>query len=224
MEHAGQLHVVDVTAPAGQYPQVLDPLHLGADEPHRALPVGGALRGRGRVPRGGRAGQGHPAGSQLHAVDDRLVTGAPAEVARELLAELRLGPPVPLLQQRVGGHHEAGRAEAALEAVALAERLLQRVQPPVLLEALDRRHLRAPRLHREHQARADGDAVDEHGARPAHPVLAPEVGPGRRNCCQKGSWTQRFADSTSPSRALPLTVSLTTSVVIRFPFARSYAS
>ena len=33
-------------------------------------------------------------------------------------------------------------------------------------------------LHGEHQARAGGLAVDEDGARAAHPVLAPEVGAG----------------------------------------------
>ena len=43
-------------------------------------------------------------------------------------------------------------------------------------ESLDRRDRRAPRLHREHQARAHGLTVEQHGARAAHAVLAPEVG------------------------------------------------
>ena len=36
----------------------------------------------------------------------------------------------------------------------------------------------AARLHREHQARPDADAVDHHGARAADAVLTPEVGAG----------------------------------------------
>ena len=42
-------------------------------------------------------------------------------------------------------------------------------------ESLDRRDRCAPRLDREHEARPDRLAVDQHGARPAHAVLAPEV-------------------------------------------------
>ncbi len=39
VEHVRQLHVVDVAAPTGQDPPVLDPLHLGAHEPHLAHPL-----------------------------------------------------------------------------------------------------------------------------------------------------------------------------------------
>ena len=45
-------------------------------------------------------------------------------------------------------------------------------------EALDRGDLAAVGLHREHQAGPDGCAVEQHGARAADAVLAPEVGAG----------------------------------------------
>ena len=72
---------------------------------------------------------------------------------------------------------ETGRAEAALQAVGLSEGLLYRVERSVVgREALHRGHLAAHRLDREQQARADGVAVEEHGAGPAHAVLARQVG------------------------------------------------
>ena len=72
-----------------------------------------------------------------------------------------------------------GRAEAALERVALADRLLQRVQVLGVAEALDGEHLLAPGLDREHEARPDGDTVDDHGAGAADAVLAAEMGAGQ---------------------------------------------
>ena len=65
------------------------------------------------------------------------------------------------------------------KAVALAERLLERVQRVAVGEAFDGRDVGAVGLDGEHQARPDGFAVDEHGARAAHAVLAPEVGAGQ---------------------------------------------
>ena len=59
------------------------------------------------------------------------------------------------LQQRVARHHHAGRAEAALQAVLLAEALLHRIELAVLLEPLDRHDLAAVGLHREHRAGLD---------------------------------------------------------------------
>ena len=50
--------------------------------------------------------------------------------------------------------------------------------PSGAADPLDRRDLGAVGLHGEHQARADGLAVEEHGARAAHTVLAAEVGAG----------------------------------------------
>ena len=78
-------------------------------------------------------------------------------------------------------HDEPRRAEPALQAVRLTERLLHRAERPVGgTDALDRDDVGALGLHREHQARPHRVAVDEHGARAADPVLAPEVRTGER--------------------------------------------
>jgi hypothetical protein len=82
-------------------------------------------------------------------------------------------------EQVVGAHQEPGRAEAALEGVVLAERLLQGVQLVLAAEAFDGGDLRTVELDREEQAGAGGLAVDEDGAHPADAVLAPDVGAGQ---------------------------------------------
>src|SRR6185503_19150282 len=98
----------------------------------------------------------------LDRLDDVVIPGAAAEVALEAEADLLLGGARVLLQQRDRGHHEARRAEAALERVVLVERLLDGVElAPGAGEALDRRHLGAVRLDGEHRARLDRLAVEE---------------------------------------------------------------
>src|SRR5207237_661898 len=67
-------------------------------------------------------------------LDDVVVAGAAAEIAFELLADGVLVELVALAVDHVHrGHHYARRAEAALQAVMLAERLLHRMQRPVRL-------------------------------------------------------------------------------------------
>src|SRR5215813_6321903 len=61
-------------------------------------------------------------------LDDVLVAGAAAEVARQRPAHLFLGRIRVGVQQCLGGHHHPGGAEPALQAVLLLEALLQRVQ------------------------------------------------------------------------------------------------
>jgi hypothetical protein len=60
--------------------------------------------------------------------DDVLVAGAPADLTGEHLADLGLGRVRVAVEQPARGHHHAGRAEAALQAVALDEPLLDRVE------------------------------------------------------------------------------------------------
>ena len=83
-------------------------------------------------------------------------------------------------QERGDRDDEARGAEPALQPVVVAERGLHRW-------TARRRAPRCPRsvvtsravgLHREHQARAHGLAVEQHRARAAHAVLAPEVRAG----------------------------------------------
>ncbi|MNM87658.1 hypothetical protein D3C81_998470 [compost metagenome] len=83
---------------------------------------------------GGRRGQRHHA---LAGVDDRPVAGAAAQVAgqgiADLLARRGLAAGRVLLVQRPQRHHEAGRAEPALGAMALHHGLLHRVERTVRL-------------------------------------------------------------------------------------------
>ena len=79
------------------------------------------------------------------------------------------------LEQVGGGEQDPRRAEAALEGVVRAERLLQRAP----LEPLDGLDLGAVGLHGEQQAGADGDAVEPDGAGAADAVLAADVRAGQ---------------------------------------------
>src|SRR4029453_16478032 len=108
-----------------------------------------------------------------------LVAGAATQVARQSFADLVERGTRVLFQEGVHRDDEAGRAESALQAVRLAERLLHRTERPVgRTDALDGDDISPFGLHREHQARTHRGAVDEHGARAAHSVLATEVGTG----------------------------------------------
>src|ERR1700758_2955927 len=63
-------------------------------------------------------------GRPQHRLHDVLVAGAAAEVAGQRPADVLLGGVRVLVQQGLGRHHHAGRAEPALQAVLLAEALL----------------------------------------------------------------------------------------------------
>jgi hypothetical protein len=66
-----------------------------------------------------------------------------------------------LAQQTYDRQHESRRAESALQPVALVESLLNGMERSVRRnQALDGRHLVPFGLHREHQARSDGRAVE----------------------------------------------------------------
>src|SRR5213594_1926163 len=85
-----------------------------------------------------------------------------------------------LAQERDERHEDARRAEAALQAVSLAERGLKRMQrvARAVSKALHGLDLVAVRLDGEHEAGADRLAVQQDGAGAAHPVLASDVRSG----------------------------------------------
>src|SRR5580658_11093967 len=111
-------------------------------------------------------------GGQQDAVDDALVAGAPADVAGERFADLLLAGVGVDGEERGGLHDKPRRAETALEAVRIPHRLLQRAQPAVSGQPLDRRDLAACGLDRQDQARAHRPAVEDDRAGTADPVLA----------------------------------------------------
>src|SRR6202020_282964 len=78
-----------------------------------------------------------------------------------------------------GGHDHTRRAEAALQAMIVLERLLHRVQLAVRGEAFDRSDLRAIAARREHRARLDCAAVDVDDAGPALRGVASDMRAGQ---------------------------------------------
>src|SRR3954453_18488432 len=87
--------------------------------------------------------------AELDRLDDVVIAGAAADVAVERLADLVFGRLRVVGEKLHRRHHHPRRAEAALQAVALAERRLHRMQLAALGEPLDRGDLAALDLRRE---------------------------------------------------------------------------
>ena len=66
-------------------------------------------------------------GGGQHGIDDVLVAGAAAQIARQRLAHLVLARRRMFVEKGRHGHQDARRAVAALQAVVIVHRLLQRV-------------------------------------------------------------------------------------------------
>ena len=158
MQHAGKLDVVDEQRLTAQQPRVLVASDRSAEIP----------RGHGSAPQ--------PFGGQRDRRHDVLVAGAAAKVSGERFADLRLVRLRRLVEKDLHGHQDAGRAIAALEAVTVAHRFLQRMQAVALRrEPLDRRDRVTIGLRREHQAGTHRGAVEDHRAGSAYAVLAADV-------------------------------------------------
>ena len=110
----------------------------------------GPLIGRGGEPVGGRAVAGRKA-----RVDDRPVAGAAAEIAGELIAEARRRRRGPRMIGGEQAHHDARRAEAALRAVQVDHRLLDRMERVALGEILDGDEFDAVELAKQQDAGVD---------------------------------------------------------------------
>src|SRR5262249_46775173 len=97
--------------------------------------------------------------------DDVLVSRATAQVASDPEADFILGRRFVFLQQPVGAHNHAGRAETALQTVHLAKTFLQRVQRAVSLpDTFYGAKICTFRLPCEQGARFDRFAVKSEGA------------------------------------------------------------
>src|SRR5262245_55478265 len=114
-------------------------------------------------------------GAVLNGFDDVYIAGAAAKVARNAATNVGLGRVRIGDQQSLRDHEHAGRAEAALQSVFLPEAFLQRMQLPVLLQALDRFDVRAVGLYAEHGARFDRGSVEDHGAGAAVRRVTPDT-------------------------------------------------
>ncbi len=95
----------------------------------------------------------------LGGFEDRPVAGAAAEVAGQGfvgLVRVVFGDRAGVLLQGEQAHDEAGGAEAALRTVAVDHRLLDAVQPALVLEVFDADQLLAVQRGDEGQARVEG--------------------------------------------------------------------
>src|ERR1700735_1333689 len=110
---------------------------------------------------------------------DVLVAGTAAQVAGDRPPHVFLGRGGVAVEQVLGRHHHARRAEPALEAVLLPEPLLERVQLAGRGQALDGGDGTPADLHGQHRAGLDGPAVDQHRAGPAVGRVAAAVRAGQ---------------------------------------------
>src|SRR4030095_2421465 len=104
--------------------------------------------------------------------------GAAARVALEAEAALLLAHAGAALDQAEAGHDHPGRAEAALEAVVLAEGLLEGVEVPIPGQALDGGDLGPVGLDGQHRAGLDRLAVHHDRAGATRGRVAADIGPG----------------------------------------------
>ena len=119
-ELAGQ---VEVRAEARAAGDLVDAVRADRARADVALPVG---------PVRAVLGHGYPfliaTAASFTALHDLVVAGAPAQVAGQPVADLGVGRIRVLLEQRLAGHDEAGRADPALQRGVLQELLLQRME------------------------------------------------------------------------------------------------
>ncbi|CAM2147598.1 hypothetical protein PT2222_10227 [Paraburkholderia tropica] len=128
--------------------------------------------------RGGLLRGLHGFGALEHGLHDVVIARTAAQIAVEVRAHVRFGQARTRVRERHRAHHHAGRAEAALQAVAVAESGLHRMHRAVGGETFDRRHVHAVALHGERVARFDRAAVQMHGARAALGRVAADVRAG----------------------------------------------
>ncbi len=122
----GRCDIVHELRLPGQQARVLVALDTRAERASRSV-----LRISITVPRllprrAMRAGRARCA-ARLHCLHDVLVARTATEIAGEAVADLVLARVRVFLQERQQGHQDAGRAEAALQAVRFPEGLLQRM-------------------------------------------------------------------------------------------------
>src|SRR6266545_1383491 len=108
----------------------------------------------------GRLGRaGLDPGGVLDGLHDVHVAGTSAQVAGDGPSNILVGWVGVALEEGLAHQHHPGSAEAALEAVLLLERNLDRIELTVRHESLDRRDLPALRLDAEHRARPTARGV-----------------------------------------------------------------
>src|SRR6266566_2103188 len=123
----------------------------------------------------------HRLGAGGDRLDDVLVAGAAAEIAFELFADGVLGEVMALAVDQIdGGHDHAGRTEAALQAMVLAEGLLHRMQRRAVGgQSLDGPDFMPVGHHHQRGAGLHRLTVEMHDAGAALRGIAADMGAGQ---------------------------------------------
>src|SRR5713101_5491780 len=125
-------------------------------------------------------GGGASAGTRhgQHRFDDLRVAGTAAEIAGEGLAHVVLGGRGIRGEQRARGEQHARRAEAALGRARAGKGALKPVRLAIVFQALGGEEGPSAEPGGENEARADGLAVEEHGAGAADALATAILGRG----------------------------------------------
>src|SRR5262249_53948292 len=121
----------------------------------------------------------HPGGRELDRLEDLDVAGAAAEIPRQRLLDLIAARFRVLLQNRLRGEEEPGRAIPALRRAQVREGLLERMETARVRHALDGLDVPSLALEAQVQTGEHRLSVHEHRAGPALAELAPVLGPGQ---------------------------------------------
>src|SRR5215475_1200464 len=116
----------------------------------------------------------------FNCIDDRVVTGAAAIVARKVFANLFASWYSAALEQILCRRQHARRAETALQGITPLECLLQIADFARVRHPLDRLDRSTVALCRQHQTTAHDFSIEPHGAGAAHTVLAADVAPRKK--------------------------------------------
>ena len=135
-----------------------------------------------------------------HRFDDVVIARAAADIAFELFADRVLVELRALAVDDVDRRHDhARRAEAALQAVIVLERLLHRMQLAALGEPFDRRDVRASQRGREHGAGLDRASVDMDDAGAALRGVAADMRAGQAEILAQELHQQRARVDIAPT-------------------------
>src|SRR5580704_5870283 len=148
----------------------------------------------------------HLGGGVLNGLDDVLVAGAAAEIARNAGADVVFARVRVLLKQPPGAGDHAGSAKPTLQAMHLAKAFLERMQRSIRSSnPLDGDDRGAVGLHREDGAGLHRLAVEIDGAGAAMGRLAADMRPGKAEMLaqevdQKGSRLDQAFDRLAVDR------------------------
>src|SRR5712692_5728892 len=100
----------------------------------------------------------------LDSLKNLKITGAPAEISRDCLADLIASGVRIVIQQSFRSHQNCRGAIAALRCAEIGKRILQGMKVSVFSQAFDRQNLLSTTLERKHETGKHGLTVQKNGA------------------------------------------------------------